>query len=574
MARLLAVAVAVVALLPAAAHAEPAPFGHTCTPANGVRFCPTPDLASRPASFDGKPIDVDVTLPATGDGPFPTILLLHGLGQTKAAVESTNPALRYTNWFFAKQGFAVVTPTARGFGNSCGPSNSSSPGCDHGWTRLGDMRYEVRDVQTLAGLLVDEGIVKPDAIGATGISYGGGFSTMLAFLRDRVRLPDGSYAPWMSPNGTPISLTAAWPRWQWSNGESIFTRNGRGPWSRTPTGVTAQAYAGLIFAVAFGGNVAPTGGDISTDIRLWKQQLGAGTLGPGVQPTLDNAFGFHGVAGVAAPTGGVAPLLIQQGWTDGLFPAGQALGAYNALRKRDSKAPVALPLSDAGHGPGLNQPADGASSESQGLAFCDAWVKCSGGAKPAPGSVTAYTMVCPATKPAGGGPVQAASFNGLARGLLGFGTSAKLRIDSKGGNKALATAVSGAAGPGALCTPLKPDTKNKATFRTTSPGVTLIGHPRLTGNVVTKGRYGQLDARLWDLDRKSAKQRLITRGAYRLRDNQKGKFKFRLDGNDWKFAKVHRIVVVLLGRVAPTFGVSPTWFSASLTKLKISLPVR
>src|SRR3954449_2545546 len=311
MARLLVAAMVALATSPAVAQADPTPFGHACVPQNEVRFCPTTDLASRPLSFDGTPIDVDVTLPATGDGPFPTILLLHGLGQTKTGVESTKPALRYTNWFFAKQGFAVVAPTVRGFGNSCGPSNASSPGCDHGWTRLGDMRYEIRDVQSLVGLLVDEGVVKPDAIGATGIAYGGGFSTMLAFLRNRVRLPDGSYAPWMSPNGTPISLTAAWPRWQWSNGEGIFTRNGRAPWSRTPTGVEAQAYANVIFAVTGGANVAPTGGDISTDIRLWKQQLDAGTYGPAVQPTLDNTFTFHGVAGLTAPIGGPAPLLIQ-----------------------------------------------------------------------------------------------------------------------------------------------------------------------------------------------------------------------------------------------------------------------
>src|SRR3954466_11068113 len=312
MARLLVAAMVAIALFPAAAQAEPAPFGHACTPANGVRFCPTPARGSRPASFDGTPIDVDVTLPATGDGPFPTILLLHGLGGSKTSFQNPNsPETGYTNWFFAQQGYAVVAPTARGFGNSCGPAQASDPGCEQSWTRLGAMRYEIRDTQTLVGQLVDEGIVKPDAIGTTGISYGGGFSTMLAFLRNRVRLPDGSYAPWMSPNGTPISLTAAWPRWQWSNGESIFTRNGRGPWSRTPTGVTAQSYAGGIFAVAFGGNVAPTGGDLSTDITLWKQQLDAGTFGPGTKATLDNAFNFHGVAGLTrASGGGPAPLLM------------------------------------------------------------------------------------------------------------------------------------------------------------------------------------------------------------------------------------------------------------------------
>src|SRR6201991_1202859 len=82
-------AAALLALLPAASAsaADPAPFGHACAPQNGVRFCPTTDLASRPKSFDGTPLDVDVTLPPTGDGPFPTILLLHGLGQTKTAFE-------------------------------------------------------------------------------------------------------------------------------------------------------------------------------------------------------------------------------------------------------------------------------------------------------------------------------------------------------------------------------------------------------------------------------------------------------------------------------------------------------
>ncbi|QEC49062.1 alpha/beta fold hydrolase [Baekduia soli] len=205
---------ALVACVPAVARAaDPAPFGHACAPANGVRFCPTTDLASRPLSFDGTPIDADVTLPATGDGPFPTILLLHGLGGTKTSFEDASSTEPYTNWFFASKGYAVLTPTARGFGGSCGPASAASPGCAAGWTRLGDMRYEVRDVQTLVGRLVDEGIARPDAIGATGISYGGGFSTMLAFLKDRVRLPDGGYAPWTSPAGTPIRLTAAWPRW-------------------------------------------------------------------------------------------------------------------------------------------------------------------------------------------------------------------------------------------------------------------------------------------------------------------------------------------------------------------------
>jgi pimeloyl-ACP methyl ester carboxylesterase len=566
---------ALLALAPAspASAADPTPFGHACTPQNGVRFCPTTDLASRPTSFDGTPLDIDVTLPPTGDGPFPTILLLHGLGGDKTSFESAGADAAYTNWAFAQKGYAVVTPTARGFGNSCGKVESRTPGCTTGWTRLGDMRYEVRDIQTLVGQLVDQGVVNPKAIGSTGISYGGGFSTMLAFLKDRVRLPDGSYQPWTSPKGTPISLTAAWPRWLWSNGEAIFTRNGRGPWSRTPTGVEAQAYAGGIFGVAFGGFVAPTGGDLSTDITRWKSQLDSGTFGAATTATLDNSYNYHGVAGVS---GTPSPLLLQSGWTDALFPVGQSLGAYDHIRSQSKSAPVALQVADLGHAPGANHPKDVAAFDAQGLAFFDAWVKGAGGTKPAPGSVTAFTMTCPATASAGGGPIKASSFSRLSTSKLTFGagSSKALKITSKGASSKLAGELSPLSATGSHCATHAVDKTSKAVVATVSKGQTLIGQPVITGTVAVKGRYGQLDARLWDLNAKTGKQQLIDRGAYRLKDNEKGTFRFTLDGNGWKFPKGHRIVVELLGRDAPTYGVSPATFSATLTKVKVSLPVR
>jgi pimeloyl-ACP methyl ester carboxylesterase len=552
-------AAALLALLPSAASAaDPTPFGHACTPQNGVRFCPTTDPASRPASFDGTPLDVDVTLPPTGDGPFPTILLLHGLGGDKTSFESTAGEPGYTNWFFAQQGYAVVTPTARGFAGSGGT------------TLLGDMRYEVRDVQTLVGRLVDEGIVNPAAIGSTGISYGGGFSTMLAFLKDRVRLPDGSYAPWTSPKGTPIALTAAWPRWLWSNGETIFTRNGRGPWTRTPTGVEAQAYAGVIFGAAGIGRIAPPGGDLAGDLTLWKTQLDSGRLNAATQATLDNSYTYHGVAGVP---GSPSPLLLQSGWTDALFPVGQSLGAYDHIRKQSPAAPVALQVADLGHAPGANHPKDVAAFDAAGLSFFDAWLKGSG-TKPAPGSVTAYTTTCPVTAASGGGPYTAASFAKLSRSTLRFGTTRALRISSKGASAKLARALSPTAPTGTHCATHAVDQTSKAVVSTTAKGQTLIGQAIITGRVVVKGRYGQLDARVWDRDPKTGLQRLVDRGAYRLKDDERGSFRFTLDGNGWTFAKGHRIVVELLGRDAPTYGASPATFSATLTKVKVALPVR
>jgi predicted acyl esterase len=566
-------AVVTVAGAASAAAAGLSPFGHACTSQNGVRFCPTTDLASRPHSFDGTPIDVDVTLPATGSGPFPTILLLHGLGQNKTAFESptgTVDGAHYDTSFFAEQGYAVLTPTARGFGNSCGNALSRTADCAGGFTRLGDMRYEVRDIQTLVGQLVDEKIVKSNAIGATGVSYGGGFSTMLAFLKNRIRLPKGGYAPWRSPDGTPISLTAAWPRWLWSNGAAIFTRNGRAPWSKDPVGVEAQAYADAIFAVGESGYTAPLGAPLGEDILLWKQQLDAGKTTAAEKQTLNNAFSFHGVAGVP---GIPAPLLMQSGWTDGLFPAGQSLGAYEHIRARSPSAPVSLQLGDLGHSPGANHPGDVAAFDRQGLRFFNAWLKGTG-AKPKPGSVTAYTTVCPATAPHGGGPYTASAYEGLAAGALGFGRTQALRISSRGASVPLAAALSPLSPTGSRCTEHSPDPSSKATMSLVSPGVTLIGQTVLTGQIVTKGDNGQIDARLWDLNPKTHLERLVDRGAYRLTDNQRGSVRFTLDGDGWRFPKGHRIVIELLGRDAPTYGPSPATFSATLTNVVATLPVR
>ena len=232
--RLLAASLATLASLacPGLAQAKPlTPFGHSCQSVHGVRFCPTTEAgAGRTANgvktFDGVPLDVDVTLPATGNGPFPTIVMIHGWGNDKTSFEASTPqgdgneTYHYNNIFFAQHGYAVVNYTARGWGHSCGggPSADHSGPCANGFIQLDDTRYEARDAQYLLGLLVDEGITKPNAIGVTGISYGGGLSLELAYLKNRIRLPDGRFAPWVSPKKRiPLSVTAAYPRWQWSD---------------------------------------------------------------------------------------------------------------------------------------------------------------------------------------------------------------------------------------------------------------------------------------------------------------------------------------------------------------------
>ena len=154
--------------LPGVATASPdAPFGHACTAQNGVRFCPTANDGQRVPSWDGLPMDVDVTLPAGGTAPYPTILMLHGFPGTKESFETdspegrlvpataTQPARRdphtyhFNNVWYAQQGFAVVNVSSRGFGRSCGVADSrTAPACDKGWFHpVADQRYELRDFQ-------------------------------------------------------------------------------------------------------------------------------------------------------------------------------------------------------------------------------------------------------------------------------------------------------------------------------------------------------------------------------------------------------------------------------------------
>ena len=159
-------------------------------------FCPTSNDSQRVPSWDGVPLDVDVTLPATGDGPFPTIVMMHGWGGTRPASSRPTPegggntTSTTTTSTSPQHGYAVITPSSRGFGRSCGAMDSrTSPGCDAAGCAWPTTATRAATSQYLLGLLVDQDVVNPDEIGVTGISYGGIQSLNLARLRNRIRLP-------------------------------------------------------------------------------------------------------------------------------------------------------------------------------------------------------------------------------------------------------------------------------------------------------------------------------------------------------------------------------------------------
>ena len=567
---------------PAAADASaPAPFGHPCTAQNGVRVCPTATLTQRVPSFDGVPLDVDVTLPATGKGPFPTIVMLHGWGNDKTSFESTSPAgdgnetYDYNNVYYAQHGYAVVNYSSRGWGNSCGAPSSRTPDCAKGWIHLADQRYEARDTQYLLGLLVDQGIAKPKALGVTGISYGGGQSIELAYLKDRIRLIDGSFAPWRSPMGTPLAIRAAYPRWPWSDLVDALLPNGRfldttvapPEQSRNPIGVEIQSYVSGLYALGQSkGYIAPPGVDPQADITTWNTIINAGEpYGPQAQAIADQIYTYH--QGYGLP-GTPAPMLTESGWTDDLFPPEQSLRVYNAARA--SGGQVTLQFGDLGHSRGSNKVNTDHAFNDQGASFFDARLR-GVGTPPAAGAVTAYTQTCPATAP-GGGPYTASSWSALHPGAQTFGSAAPQTVTSAGGNPTIAAAFDPIAGTTDACKTVTAETDpGTAVYTMTSPGFTLMGLPTVSGTVNTTGLYGELAARLWDV-LPDGTQRLISRGIYRLTDNQQGQITFQLHGNGYQFAAGDTVKLELLGRDAPYYRASNGTFTVALSNVTVSLP--
>src|SRR4051794_21823950 len=403
-------------LVPAAATAAPPnPFGHACNAQNAVLFCPADTLDQRVPTWDGVPIDVDVTLPESGDGPFPTIVMVHGLGQSKTTFETNDESgdgqvqrFHYNNVFYAKRGYAVVNLSERGYGRSCGTFESrTSPGCDRGWQHLDDQAYEARDIQYLLGLLVDQGIAQPNALGVTGISYGGGITNILSYLRDRVRMPDGALVKWTSPAGTPLNIGAAWSRWGWADLTYSLVPNGRFLESKKwklgqavqPAGMLKQSFVNGLYIISALNFLAPAGADPNAALTEAKDALDKGEpYGTDIQLVGGLESSRKSPAGLFGST--PSPLLVQNGWTDDLFPATEALMIYGDT-DQGRKGPVSLQLGDLGHGRGAVKANQEQLFNDKGAAFFDAYLK-KQGTPPAAGSVTVFTQTCPNTVPAGG----------------------------------------------------------------------------------------------------------------------------------------------------------------------------
>lgn len=563
------VCVIAVLALPAAAHAAD-PLGLTCTDqGDGVRLC-----QGKVKTFDGVPLDANLALPAGSSNPL--VVLSHGYGGAKLGYADLQP--------WAQRGYAALAFSARGFGESCGSAASrlADPvGCAQGWVHLDDVRYEARDIQQLAGLLADAGVVDGTKVGVTGGSYGGGVSLDLAVLRDRVVLPDGTLAPWTSPAGRPMRIAGAVPWIPWSDLAYALAPNGRtldyeitSPTADLePFGIAKQSFlAGLYASGQASGYYAPPGVDPDADLTRWYAQINAGEPYGADERALADELAAHHSAYYLDHSRAPAPTLIANGWTDDLFPVDEALRYYNRTRAQYPDAPLALMFLDSGHQRGQNKDADVARFEQRAYAWMDRYVKGDAGA-PALKGVEALTQTCPKDAPSGG-PYDAPTWKALHPGEVRFTSATAQTVVSAGGDPSVARAFDPIAGDGACATTSGADEPGTAGYRlpaAAGEGYTLLGAPTVIANLRLKGTFPALALRLLDVA-PDGSQTLVARGLYRPTSD--GRQVFQLHPGAWRFAPGHVAKLELLGRDAPYGRASNGTFTVEVRSLELRLPVR
>lgn len=556
-----------------AAHAAPAPFGHACTDGESFqgrfRYCPTVELADRVPSWDGTPIDADVHLPPTGDGPWPTVVWLHGFGDGKEAVRV--PAEGY-----AARGFAALSLSARGFKRSCGEPSSRTPDCARGWLHVADQRFEVRDVQHLLGLLADQGITIPDRIGATGSSYAGIQALQLGFLKDRIRLPDGRFAPWRSPAGTPMRVAGVAPQLAWSDAVAAMYPNGDFGGRTTTASTATRARPGFRLAsfydlirngAQFLNLVAPPGADPTVDFQRWLD-LGPDDLArPAGRRALNELYRYR--SALAIP-GTPAPIVMVQGWTDNAIPAAHALAVYRTLRARDRRAKVWLTLSDFGHWRSMNKSRTIINVGDRNIAFFERFLRGTKRFHP-PGQVTVYRADC-ARKQSDGAAIRASSYDRLMRGAAMAGARGPAGVvTSEGGLAAVANAVDPVASRQHCTTiPVRSEPNDATLDLRVRRSFTYLGQGVITARIRgTGGPRGQVAARLWRI--RGGRQQLIDRSVTRVDLPRSGRARFTLNGNAIRLRRGEHLRVQLLGRDAPTYEAPDRRFRIAVSDLALEL---
>ncbi len=592
--KLVVLSVVILGLLaPSAASASiTSVFGTvTCTTqgpgaTEGQRWCGNAAGTTVP-SWDGTPIDVSVAFPAASgsDNNYPVIGIYHGYGGSKIT-PSSETAQRWL-----AQGYAVFSMTDRGFGESCGTKSPAikTPACAHGYIHLMSRRYEVRDAQYLLGLLADEGVINPQKIGATGASYGGGTSSQLGALKDRVELPDGELIAWVSPKGTPMRIAATAPELTWTDLAQSLQPNGSnldyvanapyaGVLGNHEFGIQKQNWNESLYygGLVAGGFYAPPGVDPEANLTEWFafNSTGGPYNGQPLAVQQEAQLPYHGAyyTNLSEPP---APVLFENGWDDDLFPADQGIDYYNKVRAAYPTAAIEFWGLDYGHNPRSAN----ASVADIGRYYAaeNAWfayyIK-GEGSEPAGahGGVTVIASHCPTN--AAGQEYKASNWASLAPGEIRLEGTAEQTIQAPG------TAPKNSFTSGTVCgTEAAGENASAATYKLApapAEGFTIAGSSTVIGEFATPAVNDQVIARLYDVNEtEGGVQQLIGRAIYRPVNPAGGFTKqvFQIHPQVWKVAAGHVVKLVLSVQDSTSVGppVQPNYARNSSTPMSIQV---
>jgi ABC-2 type transport system ATP-binding protein len=286
---------------------------------------------------DNQHIRLDATFftPAAA-GQVPAILLAHGFGGTKNSVRPEAERL-------ARDGFAVLTWSARGFGRSTGQIALDSPD------------YEVKDVEQLVSWLARQPRVRLDhpgdpRVGIAGASYGGGIALLAAAYDPRIdaivpSITWNNLATALFPDAAGGGPANGVFKKQWAG--LLFGEGAGGPGSSPAAGPLTGSGAGLGGGGAGRGGsragqaIGPCGRFLPQICAVYQRAATLGRATPQAVATLLRSSPAAVENRIDVPT------LLIQGEHDSLFGLDQANANYQAIRRNG--APVDMVWFAGGH---------------------------------------------------------------------------------------------------------------------------------------------------------------------------------------------------------------------------------
>jgi hypothetical protein len=400
-------------------------------------------------------------------------------------------------------------------------------------------------------------------------------------------LADGSLVPWESPGGASMELAAAVPQWPWSDLPYSLMPNGRtldyvadapyrGADGKAPIGIEKQSFVSGLYGTGLtASNYAAPGTDSQADLTTWYGLINAGEpydSNPLANSIVDELTAHHSSYYIdhSEPP---APLLIQSGWNDDLFPPDEAIRFYNRTRTQYPGDPISLFFMDDGHARSQNKPADEGAFRARQDAWFAHYLKGAGAAPAA--SATALTTVCGG---ASEGPFTAPSWQQLSPGEIRLAGAPAQTIVPGSGDPTIGTAFdpikNQVSGEGPCSTASGADQAGVATYRlppVPAPGFTLLGSPTVVADLATTGTESELAARLLDVS-PAGTERLVARGL--LRPGGGGATVFQLHPQAYRFGAGDVVKLELLPSDAPYARASNAQAPLTVSNLELRLPVR